>query len=463
MRRGDGSAVDRRRQGIGEIVTLRRLKRYIGTTEAKVTAGTGLLLMFRRLVNSGVVFILAPSLGAAAYGVYAFAFATLNVLGILCLAGLGMLAIREVAQLQATARTGLLHGFLRYAAVSVTAASLAVSGLVAVVVWQLGAGIDQDQRLAIAAVSAILPFFALSALGQAVLTGLKHILLAQLPETVIRPVIFAVLVLGAVAAGFPLSGAAAMALFAVGAVLGFAFAAASLWRKLPAGMLAAAAEYRTADWARGAAVLWLNSLYQTVNLYGTPIILTLLADPTATGVFALCFALTNLIPFVAFAVERAFSPQVAALWAQGERQRLQANLVRMVRLSFLAALPIALVVLAGGGALLGLFGAQYAVGGDAIRILALGQLASIGLGQPYMVLVMIGEEKATGRVVLARTVAALALNFVLVPLFGLTGAAVAQSGGLVLSQLAMARLVRRRAGLGSTIVQRLPAPGPGPS
>ena len=87
---------------------LKTIQKYIRTREARGTAGTAVLMIFRKLGNSVIAFILAPLLGAEGYGVYVFAVACISIASMVALVGLDRLMVREVARCYANQKFEIL-------------------------------------------------------------------------------------------------------------------------------------------------------------------------------------------------------------------------------------------------------------------------------------------------------------------------------------------------------------------
>lgn len=127
------------------------------------------------------------------------------------------------------------------------------------------------------------------------------------------------------------------------------------------------------------------------------------------------------------------APQFARLYTLGDRKNLQ----RVIRLGALVglitALPVAIAFLLFGEQILVLiFGSEYGAGYTALAILAVGQLVNAPLGQVAHLLNMTGHERATGRGFAVAALSNVLLNLLLIPPFGMSGAALATASTVIL-------------------------------
>ena len=121
------------------------------------------------------------------------------------------------------------------------------------------------------------------------------------------------------------------------------------------------------------------------------------------------------------------------------------------RLSLTAAVPAAAVLTLAGGLVLGwVFGDEFSSAHLPLAVLAFGQLINAGLGAVGFLLTMTGHERETARVLWQTTALNVAMNLVLIPLYGALGAAVASTASLAIWNLVLARLVWRHLGLNAT-------------
>jgi O-antigen/teichoic acid export membrane protein len=173
-------------------------------------------------------------------------------------------------------------------------------------------------------------------------------------------------------------------------------------------------------------------------------------DVTAAevGVYAACVRVALVMVLFLTAVSYVFSPFVADLHARGERDRLDALFKAITRWTVAGTIPLLLLLLIVPAAILRVFGGgTFATGSRALQILVIGQAINVSVGAAGFVLIMAGR---TGWDLVVYGVSAaldLTLAWILVPKFGIEGAAASQAITIAVSNWLRLVLVRRFVGI----------------
>jgi O-antigen/teichoic acid export membrane protein len=143
------------------------------------------------------------------------------------------------------------------------------------------------------------------------------------------------------------------------------------------------------------------------------------------------------------AIIAVLQPLAAAHLARGERERLRAAYQTATGWLVAVAFPIYLLMASFAPVLMRAFGPRYTSGDDALLILSLVMLLSVAAG-PVMVLVLMGGRSIWNLLdTLAALVINVALNIVLIPRLGITGAAIAGAASIaVLNLVPLAQVAR---------------------
>jgi len=371
---------------------------------------------------------LARLLGPEGYGVYAFALAVLMIIALPAQVGLPHLVVRETAKAQADGDWGLMRGLWRWSNRAVVLASGLALAVVVAVLWLTD---HSPRRETLIIGAALIPLVALASLRAASLRGLRRVVLGQLPESVIRPFAMLAIVLGATMSGL---GArlsepqAAMAAYVAAAVTAFVVGSAMLHRFRPAEMAGAAPRTEPAEWRRAVLPLAMIAGLQLVNNQADIIVLGIFRSDEEVGIYRAVFQMALLVVFGLQAMNQMLQPHFARLYRQGDMARLQRLVTISARAILALALPPVLAFVVFGGELLAwIFGDAYRAGETALAILAVGQLGKAAMGASLSLLNMTGNERVTARLGVVAVLVNIVLNFILVPLYGGAGAAVATS------------------------------------
>ena len=154
-----------------------------------------------------------------------------------------------------------------------------------------------------------------------------------------------------------------------------------------------------------------------------PILVLGFLYPTQTvGFFALAMQLAGYILITQGILNYVMSPLFAE--HQDNTKRLRQLFHRAVLLNSVAALPLFLLYFFYANELvILLFGATFADTAGILPVIALAQLWNVLCGPVGALLNMAGKDKAVMRVCISSLLVLIATNAVLIPLFGLYGAA----------------------------------------
>jgi len=190
-----------------------------------------------------------------------------------------------------------------------------------------------------------------------------------------------------------------------------------------------------------------NTMVSLAMVWTDLFLLGILTDASAVGTYRGCMQITLLFDLIWNAFSSATATLYTVLIADGRREQLQETYTAAGRLAALVATPLLLVIMVNGGDILGLLGPAFAVGALPLFILACGQFVKLSFGAASIVLNVGGRQGLeAGNVALAAGLN-LILNLLLIPIFGLLGAALATSTSLVGLALLRCVQIRRTFGL----------------
>jgi O-antigen/teichoic acid export membrane protein len=160
------------------------------------------------------------------------------------------------------------------------------------------------------------------------------------------------------------------------------------------------------------------------------------------GIFAAANRFTGVGTFALQAVGLAIAPQISSLLAQDERPRAETVFQTATVWLMVLSWPMYIVMAVFAPFLMRVFGPEFASGQTALLILALSLLVLVGTGNNKVVLLMGGGSAWNLGITTISLVVNLGLSFLLIPKFGMNGAAIALGSGIVADNL-MTTLVLR--------------------
>jgi O-antigen/teichoic acid export membrane protein len=297
-----------------------------------------------------------------------------------------------------------------------------------------------------------------SALKAAAMRGLRKVVWAQLAEAVLRPalLILAVFLAFSLNSEYPKNPTSVMQLHLIAAALVTIFAFWFLRRIRPKEVDACSTPvYESRQWFLSALSMALATSLQMINQYADILMLGVFREAHEVGVYKVAVHGAGLVAFGLQAVNLVVAPHFARLHEQGDKEKLQRLATVTARVSFSMALPLAVVFAVWGNDLLKfVFGSQYVEGSTALAILALGQLGSTIMGSVGFLLTMTGNERDVAIALGCSAISNLIMNSLLIPWFGMNGAAVATAVTIGFWNLLMWKKVRCRLGINSTVFSR---------
>lgn len=394
--------------------------------------------------------VLARVLGVKNFGIYAFCLSVIQILTVPAMLGGQQLLVREIAAYRAKGEYHFLRGLLmRFRQASFLASLVLALAGAAVGYFAYS---ESAMFVPFLVAMAIVPLHTAMQLQGAALRGLRRVLMGQ-AALMLRPGLVILLVggafwftrknLGAEAALTAQLTASAVLVMITFFLLRYA---------LPGAAKTAKPGYETSRWVKSMLPFVFASGMQILNKETSVVLLGIMQTPEDVGLFRVAQRGALLIPFGLQAVNMAMAPAVSELFTNGERKRLQRMISKGIMAVLAFALPVALALILGGKWIIPLvFGADYAPAYIPLVILCLGQLVNAGMGSVGVILNMVGLERFNARGVTIAAIISVFLNFVLIPLFGIMGAAIATSASLVTWNVLLYTWLYRETGIVSTI------------
>lgn len=388
--------------------------------------------------------VLARSLGPDEFGAYAFIISIFAFLNIPITLGLPEFLVREIAKFKVKQQWRPLKGLLLRANQSVLlfagGGTLALAIIMSYSHWEEGA-------LFFIALP-LLVINSLNSIREATLRGLQHVILGQLPDTTIKPLLFLFLIFVLWLAGARFDVAQVMGLQVFCALTAFLVGTFFVVKAMPESAKRANGEYATRLWLRGALpFLFLGSVY-FINNQVDIVMLGLMRSNAEVGIYKIAVQGAQLVIFILMAVNTTIGPVISELYDQKQLEKLKRVITLSARTVLAGSLPVGLVFILWGKPLVSfVFGAQYAGASVPLSILCVGQVVNAGMGSVGLILNMTGNEQDTLKGLVVSAVLNVGLNGILIPRFGVEGAAWATTISMVFWNLLLSGFVFKRLGI----------------
>ncbi|MET3924471.1 oligosaccharide flippase family protein [Devosia sp. 2618] len=398
-----------------------------------------------RVLSAGLMFglqvLLARLMPLDGYGGFVTIWTWMLALGSFAALGFAESSVRFLPRYRARGREGHIQGYWRYGLRLVVLVSGAVAVIAAGAALLYGA--EAGPGLMVLLVALGLPFLAVEYYLEGIARSFGWFRLAAVPVYIIRPLLIAALCLGLTQAGvvltLPVVGAVLVVSMAMVAI-GVALVVAS---RLKSEESVQSSPRRQSLWLRASLPLLVVSGLEDLLSYSDVLVLSLLASPDEVAIYFAAARTLALANFVAYAVYLVSGRRFALDLASRDRGELQRSISTASRLTFWSTLAAVAVTLAVGPYLLAAFGAGFADGYVVMAILGAGLIAKSISGQAGELLVVTGRQREVIWLSAVVLVSSGALCFVLVPMFGIMGAAIATATTMLVRSLALIATVWR--------------------
>jgi len=405
--------------------------------------------------------LLARTLGAGSYGIFAYAFAWLNIGVLVGTFGLDQASVRYLSGFAASGDHRAFAAFRRYArrlATGICTILVLTASALLAVTWNR---LKPELAVTFAVAIAVLPLTVPLELKAATARALKNIPLADGPRLGLRPALF-LLFAGMFAWLAPLQPTAAhmMGLYAAASLFVLITATLLVRSIVPlANQAGSPPAHDTGRWLRSAATLAMAATFSLVLGQTDVLLLGTLRNTHEAGLYAAATRLATFVPFglnVALAIG---APVAAEVYARGDRLALQRTATWLATAGLLFALPPVLAFFVYSQPLLGLFGAEFVAAGRVLQILTVGQTINVASGPVGYLLMMTGHERQAAAVMGGSALLNFVLNAAFIWQWGMIGAAVATAVSMAVWNLTMLSLVYKHLGVNATVLPWRPRSG----
>ncbi len=420
----------------------RLIKGALGSFGLKI-AGTGLTfirsLMFARL------------LGTDGLGIYAYAITWVGLLSIPAKLGLAQLIVREIAIYQTQSAWGLMRGLLDWSNRVVLIASITLALIAGGIAWNLQVDTNSQMLLVFCVALISLPIVSLTNLRLCAMQGLHQVVLGQLPGALIAPLLLITLTgSGYLILKEDLNASWVVAMHVLGMSITFLIGACLLNRALPKVVKNTTPKYQAKKWLRGGLPLMFFGAMHIISSQTDVLMLGALKGAEAVGIYVVVNRLASLIVFVLTAVNSVLAPNIASLYAEGKIEQLQRVITKSSRAVFFASFCIAGSLMGFSYWFLLLFGQDFTQGQNTLIILCVGQLVNAAAGPVALILNMSGYENYTAMSIASSAILNVILNVLLIPQWGIEGAAIATASSMIILKIFSLIWVRKKLGIDST-------------
>ena len=415
----------------------------------------GLIIRILALV-AGMVssVVLARVLGPTQFGVYSFIFAIITMLAMPAQLGLPTLVVRETAKALEKKEWGQMAGLWRWAIYIVVLSSAIVIGLSILASWGLNTLMTPLYWEVFLYGVILIPLLAGLQSGGAMLHGLHHVVAGLLPDQVIRP-LFLALIIGLTATITPgsLTAIDAMEGHMLAALIALMIITWGYYRYRPIALKTHHKQNIShRAWWKALLPLTMTSGIFMISFNTDIIVLGLFRTEEEVGFYKIAMSAASLAFMGVTALRLVILPHITRLFEQNNQSALQKLMEQTAMLSFVVTLAAAILFLFFGEWLIDLlYGSAYTASYTPLMILIAGYIVFSFYGPIGALLFMTGLERVAFKIVLWTTTFNIALDFLLIPTWGITGAAIASAFSTALFSSIFWLVAKKRIAINSSV------------
>lgn len=400
------------------------------------SAVTFILKISGMVLGYVVVLIISKQYGAEGIGVYNLTFSIMTFVAMIASMGINVSILRYVAEFNKIGEEYKLTLLFRYALEIVVPLSLLLSVILYFFAELIALNIFHNQIYKNALEIAVfaIPFMAVQLISVEYIRGLKKLKISEILRSVSRPVvniilllIFTLFVTDLLLPLYTLGiGIAISAIIAVYYILkNNKFRVAEKMNLSRSHLLATSLP------------MMITSLSSVIMANISFFFLEVFTTTQEVGVFSVAFKISVLISLVLFAVNTISGPKFSELFWAKKYAELQHTLHHSSRLIFFASFSVSMMFFFFSETILGFFGEEFIVGKTAFLYLIIGQLIYGFSGSASIFLNMVGKQNILRNATVFVMVLDLVLKYLLIPPYGINGAAIASIISAIIINLYM--------------------------
>lgn len=417
------------------------------SSESILIRGASVSLLIK-IAGTGIAFFsevfLARLMGEKDYGVYAYVITWLNVLLLFSKVGCDNLLVKYVSAYQTQKDWKKLRGIFQFSHIITIVASLIIAVITIAITFLLKETINLDLIYTFWIACLILPLLTITQVHRSIFQSLKLIALAEFPHLVLRPIIL-VSFIAVVYFIFhqPINSILVISFNSITTIIIFLFGIYWLNQIVPKPIHNCSAQYSSQEWFKFTLALLFMSGMSLILSQTDIIMIGSLVGTTKAGIYSVVTRASTLITFGLTAVNSIFAPMISELYVTGKFVELQKIVKLAARGIFAYSLTIGCLFVIFGNQILGVFGTSFQEGYYALIILTVGQLVNALAGSVGFLMTMTGHQKQASVVLMASALLNIILNAILIPSFGINGAAIATATTTALWNVVLLIYVRK--------------------
>jgi O-antigen/teichoic acid export membrane protein len=391
-------------------------------------------------------YLLVKFFGAEKYGVYVHVFNWISILTILALSGQGDMAMVRLPRYKAQHNLVQAGAVIKHANTRVAIVGILISIFFLLLIYIFPITTLSEYRSQFLAASLAIYLSAFLSVNQSILQALNHIRLSQVIERLLKPFLFTVFIAGAGLLSMSIDASKLIWI----AVINLAICAlVLLWliiKKTRIYFGKGAERYQGTGLSTQTFYFLSISLLNLLTSKIGMLIMPYFTEEKDIGIFNISARFSDLIIYPFFLLHTVL-PQLFATHHTANLSYKQKLYTESTWLIMITSLPLLLVNILAGSWLLGYFGPAFTAGYPALIYMSVSNALFALFGPANTILMMQGKEKLSALALLIYVILLTVLSRILIPIQGITGAALAMLISNIIYNILLAGYAKNHTGV----------------
>ena len=401
-----------------------------------------------RVTGFAIQVVLARMLGPSVYGAYVLGVIIVNLVNTLSQVGMDNGVVRYVAHYRATGDDARIRGVIVQALLITFALSVLLGAVLFFTAGFLAVRVFDKpfMETLLKAFSFSVPFLTVMSIALSATQGFQTIKYLTYVRQVIQPLVDLGLIGLFYLLGAPVFGAvgAYVLSMALGSVLALRYLR-KVFPKIVDNQLTPV--FETRNLFSASAPMIVANFMRYINTWTSTFIVGVFVTTGAVGIYNSAARTALLASAIIFAFNSIFSPIIADLYGRNLMQDLDRLYKDVSRWVFTGNLVFFLSTVLLAKDVMSIFGPKFVSGWPVLIIIAGAQMFGASVGATGRLLAMTDRQRIVMYATVGTVILNVALNFLLVPIYGIVGSAVATALAMIAVNTVTLTVVRRSLGL----------------
>lgn len=434
------------------------MKQLFANTKYRSILSKGSLSFFMMVLGLAIGYLLVLTLahffGAEGVGIYTLFISIVTLIGTFTALGLALSVLRFVGELKANNNESALLSLYSRMLIMVIPVSVLTSVIIYLFKTEFSALFNLDSNsLVFYAIFVAIPFFTIYLINIRFLQALNEIKLFEFFRSIYRSLAITVLTVLAVSyfTDIMLTVWFYVFLTSIAAI----FLTSLLFKKLNAQKTHAYEPIKYKHIITVSLPLMLVSFGSILMSHIDIIMIGYFIDAEAVGIYAVAFKIAYVASLVLIAINTVIASKISEQFYSNDLDSLKTSILFSTNVIAVGTFPIILIILLFPEFLLSIFGDEFVIGKIVLIYIALGQLINALSGSVGTLLSMTGHQAVVRNIIWVTVIINVSLNYTLIPIYGIEGAAIATAISLAFQNIIMVLFAYRKLGINTFFTFRL--------